>query len=57
MVPNLEERIMNGSPEETKLVAELVSLFHLWMLININGCYRDSYRKVLPALDPTIQKA
>lgn len=26
MVPNLEERIMTGSPEETKLVADLVHL-------------------------------
>lgn len=26
MVPNLEERIMNGSTEEVKLVADLVSL-------------------------------
>lgn len=25
MVPNLEERIMNGSSEEVKLVADLVS--------------------------------
>jgi hypothetical protein len=24
MVPNLEERVMTGSPEETKLVADLV---------------------------------
>lgn len=57
MVPNLEERIMNGSSEEIKLAAELVGFSHLTTLININDRYRDSYKKALHVLGPTIRKA
>lgn len=46
MVPNLEERVMNGSQEEVKHVADLVGLFpfcllHIgfqFMLVAAEGC-------------------
>lgn len=57
MVPNLEERVMTGSSEETKLVADLVSLLLLYLSHTNNLLFPDSCREVLQAPGLTIQKA
>lgn len=56
MVPNLEERIMNGSQEEVKLVADLVGPSSCLFDAFPKYAVRDSFRKEPRALGQMIQR-
>lgn len=56
MIPNFEERIMNSSSAEVKLVADLVSSF-ISIRCTTQNDVLGSFRKELQVLDPTIQRA
>lgn len=55
IVPNLEARIMNGSSEEIKMIADLVSTnsYHILLWSNFS---RNSCKRVLQVPDPMIRR-
>lgn len=57
MVPGLEERIMSGSDEEVVDVAEHVRRPKLSAVHSNATHFHASFKKVCPALEPTIPRA